>query len=688
MRIPAACLLLAVLLAGCPSNGAGPGGNEPTALAILVQPSASAGSGLPLEQQPIVQLQDGAGRAVARSGVLVTASLASGGGTLSGTPAVRTNAEGQAAWTDLGIVGTVGQRSLRFDAAGLSGIVGVPIQLGPGAPVLLAHLAGNNQVAPAGTAPAVLPRVRVTDAEGNPVPGVSVTFEVGQGGGALTGPVVLTGADGTASPGAWTLGATTGINTLTAYLTSVSGTVLTFTATGIVGPAALLVVHEGDGQTTTIGTVVPVAPAVKVTDAFGNPVAGVTVTFAAAAGSGTVAGATPTSNAQGIARVVSWTVGFTPGPNTLTASRSGVPSLNLGATGVGMEVSSLAAGAVSSCAVLAGGETRCWGSNDDLQLGDGTATSRSLPVAVLGSHQFVALWIGTTHACGLDGVGAAWCWGRNGSGQLGDGTLIDQFQPVAVQGGFLFTRLAVGALHTCGIQVGGTALCWGSGNNGRLGDGTNVSHSLPAPVSGGATWTSLSTSTGSHTCGLQPDQTLWCWGFNSSGRLGDGTTTDRSVPTPVLGGLTWRSVGAGGAHTCGVTTANVAHCWGFGSQGQLGTGGTTNHSIPVPVAGGALFTEISSGTTHTCGLTPDRAALCWGAGTAGQLGSAQFQNRLEPVTVTGFFLWGTIQAGGEHTCGRTMGGVALCWGRNQAGQLGNGSLASSASPVAVKPPTP
>ncbi|MDP9145630.1 MAG: hypothetical protein M3N43_13230 [Actinomycetota bacterium] len=687
MRTPVACFMLALLLSGCPSDGAGPGGSEPSALAMLVQPSATANSGLPLAQQPVVQLQDAAGRAVARSGVLVTASLASGGGALTGTAAVRTNAEGQAAWTDLGISGAVGQRTLRFDAPGLAGISGSPVQLGAGAGTLLAIFAGNNQVAAAGTAPAILPRVRVTDAADNPVAGASVTFAVGQGGGSVVDPVRLTAADGTATPGNWLLGGTAGLNTLTVHLTSAPGTVLTFTATGTVGPAAQLQVLEGNGQTATIGTAVAVAPAVRVLDALGNPVAGVAVTFTPAAGSGTVAGPAPVSNAAGIARVQGWTLGFSPGANSLTATRTGVTPAAFSATGVSMTVSAFAAGAVSSCAVLANGLTRCWGSNDDLQLGDGTATSQSVPVAVSGGHQFTTVAIGTTHACAVDVAGAAWCWGRNGSGQLGDGTTIDRFNPVAVQGAAVFTQVTVGALHSCGIRSDGIALCWGSGANGRLGTGSNTSRLVPTPVASG-TWTKLSSSTGSHTCGIRPDQTLWCWGFNTNGRLGDGTTTDRAAPALVLGDFTWRDVAVGGGHTCGVTTLDTTQCWGFGGQGQLGTGGTTNHSIPVPVSGGQVFDRITAGNTHTCALTVDGVAWCWGGGGFGQLGTGTALGSPSPAAVAGAFVWQRLSGGGEHTCGRTVDGSALCWGRNQFGQIGDGTNLTRLSPAAVKPSSP
>lgn len=684
--VPALAALLLVSIA-CTDDTSGPGDGVATALAIVQQPPGAAGSGVPLDPQPAVRLLNARGLPVAQSGVLVTAALAAGSGGLGGTVAVRTDAEGVATWTNLSITGATGSRTLRFEAAGLAGVAATPVQLGPGAAATLAPMAGLNQVAPAGTAPTVLPKVRVTDASDNPVPGASVTFEVSLGGGAVAGGIKTTGADGTASPDTWTLGPVVGANALQAYLTAAPGTVVTFTATGIVGPAAQLEIFEGDGQVATIGTAVAVAPAVKVLDAFGNAVPGVTVTFAAEAGSGTVAGATPVSNASGVARVTSWTIGFTPGAQSLTASRSGVPAITIGARGTSLVIAEFSAGGATTCAVLPGGSGRCWGSNAQGQFGDGTATPQPIPVTIAGGHTWAEVSVGSTHACGRDASGAAWCWGANGSGQLGDGTTTDRLFPTAVQGGHLFSQVVVSGAHTCGLRTDGVALCWGSNANGRLGDGTATARLVPTPVASG-TWTALSTGNGSHTCGLQADQSLWCWGFNGNGRLGDGTTADRAVPTLVTDGHLWQRVAVGGAHTCAITVSGTPRCWGTNGNGQLGTGTSSDASIPVPVAQGHQFVALTSGSAHTCGLKADGAAWCWGAGGFGQLGNGVAIDRLDPVRVSGDFLWQALDAGGEHTCGRSTDGSALCFGRNQIGQLGDGTTTSRLTPVAVKPPTP
>lgn len=672
------------LVAACSGDGTGPN-PAATALALLTQPSATAQSGVAFPVQPVVQLRNAQGEPVQQADVLVTAVIATGGGVITGTAAQRTDVDGKATWTNLGLSGSAGGRTLRFESPGLASALSAPVSLGAGVGSTITLVAGNNQVAAAGTPVPVLPRVRVTDAWNNPVPGAAVTFAVLTGNGAVTGGAALTIADGTASPAAWNLGPLVGQNTLQASLDSDPGAAVTFTATGTVGPATQLEVVEGNGQTATIGTAVATAPGVKLMDAFGNPVPGISITFTPAEGSGTVTGGTVNTNAQGIARVGSWVLGFAIGQQSLTAAREGVPSVVLNATGVAFLIQQVASGNGSTCAAALDGKAWCWGSNSGGQIGDGTGTPRSSPVLVGGGVTLSGIVAGGAHACGIAPGGSARCWGLNGNGQLGDNTEIDRLLPVEVSGAHTFSQLAAGLVHTCGLRTDGEILCWGSNGNGRLGDGTTVQRLVPTVVAGGP-YLSVHASSSTHTCALKDGGTAWCWGANASGRLGDGTQTDRLVPTQVIGGHTWQAISVGGSHSCGVVTGGTAWCWGTGGQGQLGTGSASNFSQPVPVTGGHTFAGVSTGGSHSCAVTAGGAAWCWGQNGSGRLGDGTATNRLEPVAVTGDVSFATIRAGGEHTCGRTTQGAAVCWGRNLEGQLGDGTTTTRLAPVAVKPP--
>jgi hypothetical protein len=203
------------------------------------------------------------------------------------------------------------------------------LTVNPGSASQLTIDDGNNQSATVGTAVATAPSVIVRDENGNPVEGVSVTFAVATGGGSATGLTATTGADGIATVGSWTLGTTAGSNTLTATSDTLTGSPVTFTATGTAGPAAQIAIDDGNNQSATVGTAVAIAPSVIVKDANDNPVAGVTVSFA---GDGSADPVTVDTNASGIAAVTSWTLGPIAGAQTLTAT-AGVLSVTFDATG-------------------------------------------------------------------------------------------------------------------------------------------------------------------------------------------------------------------------------------------------------------------------------------------------------------------------------------------------------------------
>jgi len=298
----------------------------------------------------------------------------------------------------------------------------------------------------------------------------------------------------------------------------------------------------------------------------------------------------------------------------------------------------VSAGGLHTCGLTAAGVAYCWGYNGFGQLGDGTTTDRSTPVLVAAPAgvSFAAVSAGLRHTCGLTAAGVAYCWGYNGFGQLGDGTTTDRSTPVRVAGGVSFATVSAGEGHTCGVTAAGAAYCWGDNFFGELGDGTTTSRSSPVLVAAPAGVSFATVSAGSgHTCGVTAAGAAYCWGWNASGQLGDGTTTSR--PSPVLvaapAGVSFAAVSGGAEvfHTCGVTAAGAAYCWGDNFFGQLGDGTTTNRSSPVLVVGGVSFAAVSAGWRHTCGVTAAGAAYCWGDNTSGQLGDGTTTQRLTPV---------------------------------------------------------
>src|SRR2546430_2685602 len=224
-------------ITGNPVTSTAPGTAGAAAkLAITTQPSATARSGVAFPQQPVIQLQDASGNPVSQSGTPVTATIASGGGTLGGTPTVTTNTSGTAVFTNLSITGTAGPHTLGFSAPQpFTGVASGTVSLTAEAATQIAMNAGNGQPATTGTAVAVPPSVIVRDASNNPVAGVAVTFVPGTGSGSVTGANPATDATGIAAVGSWMLGTTAGPNTLTATAPGLTGSPLTFTANGVAG---------------------------------------------------------------------------------------------------------------------------------------------------------------------------------------------------------------------------------------------------------------------------------------------------------------------------------------------------------------------------------------------------------------------------------------------------------------------
>jgi alpha-tubulin suppressor-like RCC1 family protein len=351
------------------------------------------------------------------------------------------------------------------------------------------------------------------------------------------------------------------------------------------------------------------------------------------------------------------------GSALVTATTEGVSgSSTITVTSIVFE--SLFAGGGGTCAITSSSAAYCWGFNGSGQLGNGSTTSSSVPVPVIGGQSFTAMSLGYYHACGVANGGAMYCWGYNYFGQLGDGSTIDRLVPVPVSGGLSFTAVTANNVWTCGLTTSGAAYCWGG------------SSSVPVLVAGGQTFTEVSAGN-SHACGLTTSGAAYCWGAGTSGELGDSSFTSSSAPVRVSGGFTFTTVSANGAHTCGLTANGAAYCWGEGADS---TGG--NSAVPVRVSGGQTFSAVSAGLRHTCGLTAFGVAYCWGRNDEGELGNGTFVSSPIPVLVSGGIRFRALTAS-QHTCGLTVTGIAFCWGNNNFGQLGDGSTTNRSAPVKV-----
>lgn len=302
----------------------------PATITINAGNNQTAVAGSAVAIAPSVLVQDAGGSPV--DGVVVTFAPASGGGSVTGGSAT-TNASGIATVGSWILGTTAGANTLTATVGSLAPVTFAAT--GVAGPGIMTVSAGNNQTATVNTAVAVAPSVTIRDVNNNPLINTTVTFAVASGNGSITGSPATTNASGVATVGSWTLGTTAGSNTLTASSANVSGSPLTFTATGTAAAPQSMTINGGDGQIANSGTSVPTAPSVLVKDQYNNPVSGVAVTFAVASGGGSVTGGSATTNASGIAAVGSWTLGTAPGVNTLTATSAAVSNVTVTFTATG-----------------------------------------------------------------------------------------------------------------------------------------------------------------------------------------------------------------------------------------------------------------------------------------------------------------------------------------------------------------
>jgi len=343
---------------------------------------------------------------------------------------------------------------------------------------------------------------------------------------------------------------------------------------------------------------------------------------------------------------------------------------------------SITAGGEHTCMIRHKGEAYCWGASSSGRLGAPGNGNSPVRVGSGNFNDFVrSIGAGLEHTCAVRSNGTAWCWGRGGEGRLGNGQILDSGIPVQVSSITNVVSVHAGDIHTCARLANGRISCWGLNSRGQLGDNGSDNSWVPVQVS--TIDDAIDVSAGDrYTCAVRSNGTVWCWGNNQYGQLGVTSAGQSNVPLQVENLTDAIAVRAGGPkssgpHTCAIRSGGTVWCWGNNQYGQLGNESTTNSNVPVQAKNLTDVVDLAVGDAFACAVRSNGQVWCWGRNANGQLGQGgtSTASRNVPTQVSGITDAVAVTAGGGDSgtgfaCVIRKSGRMSCWGTNFARQLG------------------
>ncbi|MCL9804079.1 T9SS type A sorting domain-containing protein [Flavobacterium amniphilum] len=353
-------------------------------------------------------------------------------------------------------------------------------------------------------------------------------------------------------------------------------------------------------------------------------------------------------------------------------------------------------GGIHSIGLRDGGTLWSWGRNNSGQLGTGenNSTINKSPKQVGTDGNWSRISAGNSHNLAIKTDGTLWAWGRNSDGQIGIGSNASSFNtPQQIGTDTDWAYISAGDEFSLALKTNGTLWAWGDNFFGQLGDNSTDDRNAPVQIGTATNWVSISAGT-QHSLAVKTNGELWAWGTNNTSRFGTNTPATSYAPMQIGTDTDWSKVLAGRDHGVGIKTNGTFWTWGGNTTGQLGDGSTVDKTTPINIASLNGAVKIAKGHQHTAVIKNDGSIWSWGGNATGQLGIGSSLTPTPPSptlvpTQENTFSnnWAYIDSKITHTVAIKADGSLFTWGSNLWGQLGDGSQIAKSSPVAITCPT-